>query len=153
LEEVMTVAKLLVGVDGSPHSRRALRWAVEEARLRDAALEVAHGYVPPETLYAPYSHVEWQEVRRRLEKDARADAEQLVDDLIRDEGSPDVVIHPIVQATRQPARMLVALARDADLLVVGSRGRGGFSGLLLGSVSHQCVHHASCPVVVVPHQR
>lgn len=142
--------KIVVGVDGSGHSRRALRWAIDEARTRGAVLEVVHAYVPPESLYAPYSHLEWQEISARLEKDARADAERLLDDVIAEQVAPDVEVHRTIQATRQPARLLISLARDADLLVVGSRGRGGFAGLLLGSVSQQCVHHAPCPVVVVP---
>lgn len=142
--------RILVGVDGSTHSRRAMRWAVDEATVRGAVLEVVHAYVPPESLYAPYSHIEWQEAVSRLQKDARAEAERLVDDLIAGEGHPDVETHRTVEATRQPAQLLVSLARDADLLVVGSRGRGGFGGLLLGSVSQQCVHHASCPVAVIP---
>jgi nucleotide-binding universal stress UspA family protein len=55
-----------------------------------------------------------------------------------------------VVADLQPAQALIARSKDAEMLVVGSRGRGGFTGLLLGSVSQQCVHHATCPVVVIP---
>ena len=69
---------------------------------------------------------------------------------IPDPGGVDIERRVVVGA---PGAVLVAESREADLLVVGSRGHGGFAGLLLGSVSQQCAHHAACPVVIVPHTR
>jgi nucleotide-binding universal stress UspA family protein len=84
--------------------------------------------------------------RRELEQSANAIAEKALADLAEDMAGLDVE-HVAVEG--QPAQVLVDEAEDAELLVVGSRGHGGFTGLLLGSVSQQCAHHARCPVVIV----
>ncbi|MBG6058115.1 nucleotide-binding universal stress UspA family protein [Cryobacterium sp. MP_M5] len=131
---------VVVGVDGSPESIAALRWAVDEARLR-------HGRVRPITSwsYPPRTaDVEGEYIDDRSERGAeRIQAVAL--DAVPFEGV-DVTGH-IVQGP--PASVLLDAANGADLLVVGSRGLGGFSGLLLGSVSNQLVHHAPCPVLVI----
>lgn len=145
---------VVVGVDGSPESQHALAWAADEARLRGAGLTVAYvyehtpawqmysyGFTPPPT---PDPSIE----EERLEAARRA--RTLVEEQIGRLDLRDLDVEPVAYEDRRPARGLVELARGADLLVVGSRGRGGFAGLVLGSVSQQCVQHARCPVVVIP---
>jgi nucleotide-binding universal stress UspA family protein len=135
-------ARIVVGVDGSPGGDKALRWAVAEAERRGAMLHivVAAWYTPLWSITAPIPAVELTEsatpILSRAVDEARA---QWPDVLIRQ----DIVVEP-------PARALIEASEKASLLVVGSRGHGGFAGLLLGSVSQHCIVHASCPVVVVP---
>lgn len=133
--------RIVVGVDGSPGARDALRWAVEEARLRDATLEVVTCWQLPSGLAE----------RQGLPSDELAGAARTtVHHLLAEEGvdlSELAVVETVAEGAAAPT--LLAAARGADALVVGSRGAGGFKGLLLGSVSHHCVTHASCPVVVV----
>jgi nucleotide-binding universal stress UspA family protein len=139
---------VVVGVDGSEGSAHALRWAVDEAASRGARLSVVHGWwtpypIPPGGLgLAPADPEQFTAQSQKL-------LQEMVDDAVTRAGrSPsDLELLPI-QEPAAPA--LLDRARDAALLVVGSRGRGGFTGLLLGSTSQQCVHHATCAVVVVP---
>jgi nucleotide-binding universal stress UspA family protein len=153
------VGTIVVGVDGSSESRRALRWAVEETRYRGGQLVVVYAYefAPAWRSYALEAETatgEQLELAReafeRDEADAREHAHQLLEQALADlhEGDVDVTLRPV--HSHHPAHTLVEIAADADLLVVGSRGRGGFAGLVLGSVSQQCVQHAPCPVTVVP---
>lgn len=160
-----TMARIVVGVDGSPRAQQALAWALEEARLRRARLQVVHAYEVPADLTstalayaAPGAAALEQAVeqqrrhREQVQTSARQQAETVVRRALRDAGwtsHGDVEAEPVLVADDKPSRALLDRARGADLLVVGSRGRGGFTGLLLGSVSQQCVHHAPCPVVVV----
>jgi len=170
------VGRIMVGVDASADARRALAWAAQEARLRQAVLEVVHAYHAEELgapFYFPSQHalpastvgaaaeLPQQELtanlqdRTRIEEVYHSQADQLLDALLEevDQTVGGVQVQRMVVDDRHPAEALVALSADADLLVVGSRGRGGFTELLLGSVSHAAVLHASCPVVVVPSQR
>lgn len=139
------MGKIVVGVDGSPGSRAALRWAFDEARIRRAALEVvtvwqfpvmtslpAFGAMPPPDDMGEQAEAELRQV--------------LVDE---DVAPTDEVPVTTVVAEGAAAPALLEASEGADLLVVGSRGHGGFTGLLLGSVSHQCASHSECPVVVV----
>jgi nucleotide-binding universal stress UspA family protein len=152
------MARIVVGVDGSPGGRSALRWAVAEARVRGAPLHVVHAWmVPlidalpePWAVGAPSLGPSDDEVHDHLEAAARNLLDACVDEARSAE--PDVDVQGELVEGR-PAGALLEAAGGADLLVVGSRGRGGFAGLLLGSVSAQCVHHAPCPVVVVPQDR
>jgi nucleotide-binding universal stress UspA family protein len=148
---IMMNSHMVVGVDGSPGSISALRWAIDEAEVRGIPLDVV--------LVIPYRAPEgepWplnltpEYTPQRLEE-ARQEAALQLEGLLKEHGTDHVTveIRPHVVAG-QPARRLMRLAEGADLLVVGSRGLGGFRGLVLGSVSTQCVHHAPCPVVVVP---
>ena len=135
-------ALVVVGIDGSDGSLRALRWAAEEARLRGARLRVvlAWSYLdqPGKGEFDPSYG----------EDDARRTVDEAVAALGADGEGID--IEPVV-VNDLPARgLLEAAGPDPDLLVVGARGRGGFKGLLLGSVSQQVAQHASCPVVIVP---
>lgn len=136
--------RVVVGVDGSDHSRHALDHAFEAARRVGAKVTVVHAYQVP--MPVPLYGVPPVTTRTRddHERAARGVLDQTVGTHPR-----DLDIECIV-TPRPPAPALVRLASGADLLVVGSRGRGGFKQLLLGSTSHQVVTHATCPVLVVP---
>ncbi len=137
---------VVVGVDGSEGSRRALRWAAAEATVRGDALELVHVWDPPQS-YAPVD----MEVYAADPEPIRDASQQLLDDLVAaaQELAPGVEVRGSL-VPGPPAQALLESARTADLLVVGSRGLGGFKSLLLGSVSQQVTHHAPCPVVIVP---
>ena len=137
--------RIVVGVDGSDLSRRVLAFAFEEARRRGDRLLAVHAYTVPVYWGVPeFGAV----VPPQPPEEAVADAEALLDRVLADMPD-DVEVERLV--TQGPASaVLLETAEDADLLIVGSRGHGGFVGLLLGSTSHQVVTHAPCPVVVVP---
>ena len=133
---------MVVGVDGSENSRRALEWAFEEARLRNARLEVVHVWKTPHM--APY------ELTAYNTKACEEAARRVLDEMVPERPSVEPVAVEKILVRGSAARGLLEASKGADLLVVGSRGQGGFAGLLLGSVGHQLACHASCPVVVVP---
>jgi nucleotide-binding universal stress UspA family protein len=133
--------RIVVGVDGSPGALRALEWAVEQSRLSGASLLVVHAW----HLAVLSPAVGLDEFERVVERAAEETVERELGKV--DMSGIDVELR--VQA-RGPVDALLDAARDADLLVVGTRGHGGFTGLLLGSVSQQLPHHAPCPVVIVP---
>ena len=134
---------IVVGVDGSEQSRHALAWALDEARLRAVDVHAVHVWSYPSIGAAPLAPplVDFEQLE--------AEAHTLLDDVIAQADAQGVTVHKHVYEG-YPSRCLLEVAGDADLVVVGSRGRGGFAGLLLGSVSQQVAHHATCPVVVVP---
>lgn len=133
--------RVVVGVDGSDGAVAALHWAVEEARLRAARLTVVHGWEIPYAGEMTYLG----DVQEACERAAI----ELVDHMVEAAGlEAEQVERRVVHEA--PVRAITDAAVDADLVVVGSRGRGGFTGLLLGSVSHQISHHSTRPVVVVP---
>jgi nucleotide-binding universal stress UspA family protein len=139
-------AKIVVGTDGSDSSRHALRWAADEAVRRDASLVVVTVWQYPTLTTMPAFGV------LPPADEMNAEAEAGLRQLLADEGltgREDLSVYELVQQGPAASALLDAAA-DADLLVVGSRGHGGFTGLLLGSVSQAVVSHARCPVVVVP---
>jgi len=134
--------RIVVGVDGSPQSRQALRWAARQAKLTGAFLQVitcwesstTYGWIPPFPAHS----------------DTGAEATHTLEATVAEVLGDDPGIHidlTVVEGQAAPA--LLEAARGASLLVVGSRGHGEFTGLLLGSVSERCVTHAPCPVTVV----
>jgi len=129
--------RIVVGVDGSTTSLEALDWAVDEARLRDAPLEVVHVRFLAERAGKYFADAE------AAERSVLDQASERVRSI-----APDVEVVTVL-ADPPTAKFLIDDSRDAQLLVVGSRGLGGFQELTLGSVSQQCVHHAHCPVVVI----
>jgi nucleotide-binding universal stress UspA family protein len=142
--------KIVVGVDGSPASAAALRYALDEARTHGARLVVASAWHVPAQAYSGGVPVPFPDISESLEKDSRATVVEMLEGLEdEDEAEAEGVELDQVVREGQPAEVLLGLAADADLIVVGSRGRGGFSGLLLGSVSQQVTHHAACPVTIV----
>jgi nucleotide-binding universal stress UspA family protein len=142
--------RIVVGVDGSELGAAALRWAVEEARVREAALVAVHAwtFVPPAPIAEPgMLPIPGGELTGDLEAERRA-AQTLLDDAVAGAIDQGVRVEPLlVEAT--PGEAIVAAAADADLVVVGSHGRGSLASALLGSVSHHVVRHAPCPVVIV----
>jgi nucleotide-binding universal stress UspA family protein len=137
--------RIVVGVDGSDSARRALRWALEEARLRVASLDVVHAWRGPYVAPSPFAGVPLDiEI---VEKNARSVLDRAVDgeDTRR---QPAAVERILVQGGA--AHVVLDTARGADLVVLGTRGLGGFTGLLLGSVTHHVAHHIRCPMVVIP---
>lgn len=135
---------IVVGIDGSAGSRAALQFAADEASLRQTELRVVSAWRVPTGIYMPPTYMDLDlDAFRQTTSDI---AEREVVDVLGPERATTVgvVIHE-----GSPAEVLIAESRRADLLVVGSRGHGGFAGLLLGSVSQHCVAHSHCPVVVV----
>jgi nucleotide-binding universal stress UspA family protein len=142
------MSTIVVGVDGSEASVKALRFALEEARIHGAELKAVSAWHVPVTAYesgwAPvsidlsvYPKGAQAALDKSLEEAGAAESGVTVTTHVREGQAADVVCHE---------------AEGAELLVVGSRGLGGFRGLLLGSVSQQCAHYAPCPVVIVPNK-
>jgi nucleotide-binding universal stress UspA family protein len=146
------MSMIVVGVDHSAGAKAALRFALQEARLRQATLRVVHawqcGYIGAPGIEAGSTMVgaELEELRHGAEAALEATLREAIPDT--DGVKLD---RRVVEGAAAP--VLVEESHGADLLVVGSRGLGGFRGLLLGSVGQQCAHHAACPVVIVPHPR
>lgn len=138
---------IVVGIDSSPTSQNALRWALDEAAIRDCELHAVHAYEQSMIGAVPESGAVVFP-RDLLEQYAVGMLDTAVDSVI---GDRDEVTHIVRSATEgAPAKVLIEASLRAELLVVGQRGSGGFLGLHLGSVASKCVHHAHCPVVVVP---
>lgn len=135
--------RVVVGIDGSAGARAAAEFAVREARLRGARLVAVTALgLADAAHFDPYS------VHMRPKMEIVARAEETVATALRDLDTEGLDVRVVV-TTDEPARALIDQGSFADLLVVGSRGRGGFRGLVLGSVSQRCVLHARCPVTVV----
>lgn len=139
---------IVVGVDHSEGAKAALRFAHDEAKLRQATLRVVCAwqleYVAAS--FIPGSYPELGDELDALREGADAALEATLHEIVPTPGAVEIE-RRVVEGV--PSAVLVDESREADLLVVGSRGLGGFSGLLLGSVSQQCAHHAACPVVIV----
>lgn len=143
---------VVVGVDGSESSRRALRWAVQTAGMHGVPTTAIYAHAPigDTQLSAEFAAAQRTQLSD-LEDHARAHAQRFLAGIVDDTlGVPHPAVHTRV-LPGAPARVLMHdAATPSSLLVVGSRGRGGFTGLLLGSVSQHCLHHAAGPVVVTP---
>ncbi len=139
--------RVVVGVDGSAGAGLALSWAFAEAEQRGAELDVVIAWSLPYQ-WAEGFNARWGEDVDYFAKTAANVADAAVDEALHGEQRPAWVhVHAIEGGA---AHALLSRAQGADLLVVGSRGRGGFTDLMLGSVSTACVHHAPCPVAVIP---
>lgn len=137
--------RIVVGVDGSDSSEHALRWALRQAALTGSVIDAVMAWEWPNTFgWAP-----------PVEQDFESLAAQVLTDTVAKVAGPDSSIEVrLTVAEGNAARVLLHSAKGADLLVVGNRGHGGFTGTLLGSVSQHCVQHATCPVLVwrSPHE-
>jgi nucleotide-binding universal stress UspA family protein len=135
------MGRVIVGVDGSDNSRAALRWALDHAGPDDEVVGVNVWDLPATTgLEGVGLNFEEFEAAAHAALD---DAVARLDEVDAARVTPEV-------HQGHPGRVLIDLSEGADLLVVGSRGHGGFLSLVLGSVSTYAVHHARCPVVVIP---
>ena len=140
-----TWTTILVGVDGSPGSRKALTWAAAEAANHGSDLVVVN--VWEHTLLPPAGSVSVSE--RYVPDPSQRTADDLIQVIKEELGEePPVLVQPRVKQGR-PAKVLIDESEKADLLVVGHRGHGGFKGLVLGSVSQHVASYAKCPVTVV----
>ncbi|WP_435200880.1 universal stress protein [Janibacter sp. GS2] len=141
----MDVKPVIVGVDGSPDSVRALQWAAEHARLIEAPL---HGVISWEvaTIYGD-TFFGKQDFTAVEEKNR-----EVLEGAVRKALGEGAQVEARIERGNA-SEVLVRASRDAQLVVVGSRGHGGFTGMLLGSVSQHLVTHARCPVLVMPHGR
>jgi nucleotide-binding universal stress UspA family protein len=144
---------IIAGVDGSDHSRLALAWAMREAVQHHVPLTVMTVRPAP---VRPATRIFWavpdlpdNSYDPEL---ARKALQEFVDKVANEIGETGPEVTVSVSAG-DPAEELVKASRDADMLVVGSRGSGGFARLLMGSVSSQVTHHAACPVVIIPGSR
>lgn len=137
---------IVVGVDGSDSSVDALRWAVKQATQTGKQLRVVTAWAYPEHP-APFGIVP----NVPLPPDPLAEARRQLDEVTGRAVEHTGVDVETAVLDGNAAPVLIEASKDADLLVVGSRGHGAFAGLLLGSVSEHCVHHAHCPVVVIRH--
>jgi len=136
--------RIVVGVDGSSSSRAALRWAVRYADLTGGMVDAVMAWHVPSTL-ASYPWVSLDETGSLEENELKALAAVIEAEVEADDGH--LVSAEIVNG--HPAEVLLHAAADADLLVVGSHGRGRFAEALLGSVGQHCVQHAHCPVMIM----
>jgi nucleotide-binding universal stress UspA family protein len=137
--------RIVVGVDGSESSKAALAWAIRQAALTGAEVDAVHAWREP----VPYTYGYGYTVALPV-PDIEKFERQVLDEAIAGAAdlAPQVEIRPVL-VQDNPAQALLDAAKGADLLVVGSRGHGGFAEALLGSVGQHCVHHADCPVVVI----
>jgi nucleotide-binding universal stress UspA family protein len=139
--------RIVVGVDGSPSSKSALAWAVRQAEVTGATVEaVIAWHYPVMAGGVPFAPV------RALDtaSDVGAYAANVLTDAVREIVAPDGPVKVSLTVRKgNAARVLLDICNGAELLVVGSRGHGGFTEALLGSVSQACVYHARCPVVIV----
>jgi nucleotide-binding universal stress UspA family protein len=138
---------IVVGVDGSGHSQRALERAMNEAAVRHVPLTVLTVH---EAIKGYYGHtVTYQDDPERTEE-ARKAAQAETDKVLAELAGPRPDSVTVKAVHGFPVEELINAAKDADMLVLGSRGAGGFARLMMGSVSSQVAQHAYCPVLIVP---
>ncbi|HLU28824.1 MAG TPA: universal stress protein [Glycomyces sp.] len=138
--------RVVVGIDGSETSLRALRWAVRYAEKTGAAIEALHAWQIPTAYGTPVAVLPGEDFRAAAEQALHRSVESQLG------GRTDLAVEEVAEMG-YPPKVLVDRSAEADLLVVGSRGRGALRGTLLGSVSLHCVSHAACPVVTVRDER
>jgi nucleotide-binding universal stress UspA family protein len=137
-----TAPRIVVGVDGSALAHSALEFAIEEAQLRKASLHVTYAYaVMASGVTGSTGHDYYEQVEN--------EARDFLQGLTTSAPSTEGVDVEWLAVPGNPSEVLIEASKEAVLLVVGSRGVGGFLGLVLGSVSTQCVQHSHCPVLVV----
>lgn len=137
----MSEKRIVVGVDGSAPSKSALRWAVRAADVTGGGIDAVIAWQVPPNYGWSVADPHWHP-----DRDAEKVVTETVDEVFGADRPRDL---RIIVRQGNPAKVLLDASRGAELLIVGSRGHGGFVGLLLGSVSSSCAEHAHCPVLVV----
>jgi nucleotide-binding universal stress UspA family protein len=153
----MEMPGIIVGVDGSHCSQRALEWGMNEAAIRHVPITVVTVHQPAAGYWgsvAPYPGDRARAKRARTElaqaEHARAAVREAVDKALAGLGDDRPVSVTIKAVSGNPGEEILSAVPDADMIVVGARGAGGFARLLMGSVSTHLTYHARCPVVVIP---
>ena len=145
-QEYAKGSRIVAGVDGSESSLSALRWAIRQAGLTGAAVDAVAAWHNP-VMAASYGYVP---VGTEEDYDFKEITEKILADAISSAQAPDSDVRVRSNVIEgNAAQALIDASDGAELLVVGSRGHGGFTEALLGSVSQHCVHYARCPVVVI----
>lgn len=141
-EQERAAGTIVVGIDGSDPSRKALEWALRQARLQGAGVLAVQAWELPDIYGTGAMLMPGEQFAESAQEALNATVGAVAADW------PDV---PVEREAVQghPAKVLLDKAKGAELLVVGSRGHGGFIGALIGSVSHRVIQHANCPVVVI----
>ncbi len=142
MSDATPAPRIVVGIDGSPPAANALEYAIEEAHLRKADLHVTYAYT---VMASPVTGSTGHDYYAQVE----AEAKEFLEHAKAAAPSTDGLTVEWLGVPGNPAEVLIEASKEATLLVVGSRGVGGFLGLLMGSVSTQCVHYSHCPVLVV----
>ena len=138
---------IIVGVDGSGHSKRALEWAIKEAAIRHAPLTVLTVHQAVTGYYTRMANFsEDPELTEKAREAAQTETDKMLAGL--GDSRPESVTVKAVHGF--PVEELINASSDADMIVLGSRGAGGFTRLLMGSVASQVAQHAHCPVLIVP---
>jgi nucleotide-binding universal stress UspA family protein len=136
--------RIVVGVDGSPASADALRWAVAEAQATDGTVEAVYAWDPSPIVATGLPPLDWSQLRDAAEEHAA----EIVRRAVGDQAAAEVMVSVVIG---RPHEALAEASEDADLLVVGSRGFGGLEGIVYGSVGRHCAERARCPVLIVHH--
>ncbi len=144
----MSGRTIVVGVDGSDGGRRALRWAVEQARDGDVTVQAVTAWQWDGIEGLPMAGNTPQQARERAARQLAETVEAVARETTPPGGTPPVIATELVEG--DPAVVLTQAARTADLLVLGSHGHSRFRHAVLGSVSEECIRRATCPVVVIP---
>ena len=138
--------RIVVGVDGSPSSRAALRWAVRQAVLTGGTVDAVMAWQVPMVLRTSAWAPIYVDEASGFEEDAQKTLDAVISGEVARADRREVTARVV---NGHPAQVLQEAAAGADLLVLGSRGHGSFADALLGSVGQYCVHHARCPVLVM----
>ena len=138
---------IIVGIDGSGHSRKALEWAIKEAAVHHSPLTVVAVHQAAAGYFGnPASYPDDAALTEKAAEAARAETEQVLAGL-GGTRPPSITVKAV---NGFPVEVLIDAGKDADMIVLGSRGTGGFARLMLGSTASQVAHHAQCPVLIVP---
>ena len=147
------MSEIIVGVDGSQSSIKAAQWAVDEAAFRSSDVRLVQAFESPAVWLGMGEALGSTVTATISEDDLKSYAVDAIDDVVSQLAVPEGVSVHKTAVEGSPARVLLEQSAGATMLVIGSKGHGDLGSILLGSVGMHCVHHASCPVVVIPHSK